>query len=1230
MMILYNNIISMKMEIVGAVVFIRLLLLIAGVEPNPGPNDKLVFRYQYLLVEVGTKLLRKLFDDKTSNDLMQYLRTYPHFANQLSFLINKDIITDDQKTFLPPLDNTPNSENFDITLLTCLLKNICGLKSHLDPVWKQPGKGDMSVEAEITRLKECRNFAQHMCTVFTTESEFNRKWDVLCQILHRLNGFCCIPDLTEMIDDARTKILDEQLKRQYDNILKEWRELDFVFEKGIVDLKLGQSELKTGQSVLKDCQTELKIGQFRLEDGQSDLKIGQLVIQDGLSQLKDGQIELRDCLSNLNDLPEIKQSLKQVENCQAKLLQNIQEKQEQTQKGIDNYEQCLSSYEYTKGYDNDAIKECLKTSYVTTFSTVCVTPLYCDDDRLDMLTIYKRPLMRHIPYHRARQNEGNYEISSCKQVFCQRNTFFKNIFLTGDAGVGKTCFGQFMSLLWCKVMAGETIDNEEMQEDARFMAKFDYVFYISLRDTRSCHEDVVSMIIDRYFYTSSKDKFEGTIKSIEHILQTKHCLVILDALDEWTPDICGNRNLSLPRKVASDTCIYLTTCRPYIIENVRLSDMDIDHQVQITGFNSNEYIRGVIDYINKSQQTNKDPEDFLRQIYACNMLNQLNIPIITSQLIVVWFKYDLQNMSNALIYGSIVEMLFERAAIKNQVCFPPIESAAVQFPESFSKLTYLHTYAATLEKVCLLSFLLLFEQDNLHPSLVFTKTQLMLKPYYITPEEVDFLCRLGILSKNKVIASFGEQEQKLSFLHMSYLEFLAALYVSLYDKTDLYNGTVKRMVCINDISKYKNFLILLSGIAPQMVMLFFDNIYTMRKDHLDQQRRNIKNRVVNDSFIDNRGTFYSIQMVALYCLREISVSDRSQRFIKVEDFIIDGFVSEHLKELLVMNKDNVKRLITRQYLDEFTVIAGLKYLHIYRTSGKYTAAHDVRFNHLMLQNLSTLQSVRIENCILTSELPVRSLPYLTSICLYALSVKHNVFHDLMHYISGNIMLEYICLARVCCSEHIWFDKECEMTLKLSDHSKLISFQLGHDHLVCSRINTSSLKSLTIRPHTIWPNLHKSSFIGTVNSMKNSKLEYLNLHGGIGLDSEELKLGVGVIKSLERLADLILEWLVIPDSVSLQLHPHLRCDRQINVTLIFVTMSATCFHDFINSIINSQSMFRVHIRSCKVLYNDQTSPNSLKNSTTMTYTVQYIESIPNLSITRKDATCIEFESKKRCI
>jgi hypothetical protein len=109
-------------------------------------------RIQVLLVDGGTMVLRKIFDEKTP-PLAACLKQH---QGTLAFLSKRNIINKQQYLLLS--HNALTSASLDISLLSCLLRNICGLKSSTDPYWSTPpAPTDFSIEADLVRFRAYRN-----------------------------------------------------------------------------------------------------------------------------------------------------------------------------------------------------------------------------------------------------------------------------------------------------------------------------------------------------------------------------------------------------------------------------------------------------------------------------------------------------------------------------------------------------------------------------------------------------------------------------------------------------------------------------------------------------------------------------------------------------------------------------------------------------------------------------------------------------------------------------------------------------------------------------------------------------------------------------------------------------------------------------------------------------------------------------------------------------------------
>ena len=140
-------------------------------------------------------------------------------ANKI-FLRNLRVVTSTQWNLLFPASGLPDSKDFDITLLTILLRNICGLPSPAAG-WKvMPPTSDTSISAEILRIKMFRNEVYaHLPCPEIDGTEFERLWQEISKPLIKLG----IPQ--QEIDDLKEAPLTSE-EETYIQELKEWKEFE--------------------------------------------------------------------------------------------------------------------------------------------------------------------------------------------------------------------------------------------------------------------------------------------------------------------------------------------------------------------------------------------------------------------------------------------------------------------------------------------------------------------------------------------------------------------------------------------------------------------------------------------------------------------------------------------------------------------------------------------------------------------------------------------------------------------------------------------------------------------------------------------------------------------------------------------------------------------------------------------------------------------------------------------
>ena len=89
----------------------------------------------------------------------------------------------------PAIPSSVSSKNFDITLLTTLLRNICGLVPPVTGWDMLPASTDISREADIARIKHLRNTVYaHAESAAVDAATFNKLWREIGDTLERLGG----------------------------------------------------------------------------------------------------------------------------------------------------------------------------------------------------------------------------------------------------------------------------------------------------------------------------------------------------------------------------------------------------------------------------------------------------------------------------------------------------------------------------------------------------------------------------------------------------------------------------------------------------------------------------------------------------------------------------------------------------------------------------------------------------------------------------------------------------------------------------------------------------------------------------------------------------------------------------------------------------------------------------------------------------------------------------------
>ena len=181
-----------------------------------------------LLVDKGGDALRSaLHAIHPPSTLPAVLNANKKTLNRLKF----KVITPSQWDLLFPVSGTPDSNNFDVTLLTILLRNICGLRSPPTGWNVMPPGSDTSTSANIARIKIFRNEVYgHIARAHMDDIEFERLWKEISTALINLG----IPQ--QDIDILKIAPLSPE-EESYIEELKEWNEREDVILSKLLNIE---------------------------------------------------------------------------------------------------------------------------------------------------------------------------------------------------------------------------------------------------------------------------------------------------------------------------------------------------------------------------------------------------------------------------------------------------------------------------------------------------------------------------------------------------------------------------------------------------------------------------------------------------------------------------------------------------------------------------------------------------------------------------------------------------------------------------------------------------------------------------------------------------------------------------------------------------------------------------------------------------------------------------------
>ena len=211
-------------------------------------------RLTRLLVCGGITLLREVFDSIHAPANLPLRLGDPIIKAQLQKLRNRNVINQLEWTLLYPSPGIyGKSTEFDITLVFKLFRNICNLTRPVNGWDKLPNSTDLSLEADLVRIKFYRNEVYgHSKNMEISDAEFVNLWREISEALLRIAGSLSAAkkdewktSIDKFLCDPLTLDLAQSLAE-----LQSWYKKD-MDTKEIVEMKLQQTNTKLEQIDIK-------------------------------------------------------------------------------------------------------------------------------------------------------------------------------------------------------------------------------------------------------------------------------------------------------------------------------------------------------------------------------------------------------------------------------------------------------------------------------------------------------------------------------------------------------------------------------------------------------------------------------------------------------------------------------------------------------------------------------------------------------------------------------------------------------------------------------------------------------------------------------------------------------------------------------------------------------------------------------------------------------------------
>lgn len=411
------------------------------------------------------------------------------------------------------------------------------------------------------------------------------------------------------------------------------------------------------------------------------------------------------------------------------------------------------------------------------------------------------------------------------------NNRAKTVCIQGEPGMGKTFFSLYLTYEWSKAKCDEKYSFEHRPDLKLFtcidtLKEFDFLFYIELNEANGVDCDIQDMIKHQILEEMFSSKKYGD-EFLSRLLDAKCCLIILDGLDEWHHEqkSCGRRRKSLPHRKQWQNSTVMYTTRPWKLCNTQIEETTTVNSIQINGIaNAEEFMKAVVS--DDNTRCHKEPESFIKQVNKAGFEQFARTPILLMQLICLWRAGSPFGVSKCEIYSYMLNLCLSK--LGNTIDHLR-QGSSTDLPRCLEKPDFCRRNCEFVMKLANVAFQSLITVD---------KDLTAIFEHQLDISEQQLTLQSGIISqrKSRSVRTFSY------FLHKTFQEFLAAVYISITGDTVL-ERCFKMYGKAIDIFDISEIFVFVCGMNPSVAYTMSVRIMSCLKyfDHFTDIQKHVLN-----------------------------------------------------------------------------------------------------------------------------------------------------------------------------------------------------------------------------------------------------------------------------------------------------------------------------------------------------------------------------------------------------